>query len=103
MWDAIGILHGRGRRFPGTAFDKIAPQRFTAGNRAVMGVGKRKYRQEGNRLAARPAQPAANRNPIMTFIVSLFTTASMTNDGISRAERAAPIEPLRQRPICFQL
>ncbi len=82
---AMGIFHRRCRRFPGTAFDKVAPQRLTAGDQAVMAVGKRKHGQEGNRLLARSADTATNRNPVMLFIMSLFLAAAMTNDRILRA------------------
>ena len=61
---AIGVFD-RGRRvLPATALDEVAPQRLTAGDQAVMAVGKRKHRQEGNRLAARTADPRPNRDPL---------------------------------------
>jgi hypothetical protein len=100
---AIRIFDSRCRRFPGTAFDKIAPQRFTPGKQAVMGVRKRKNRQESNRLAARSTDPAPNLNPVMVFIMGLFATTPMTNDRISRADRAAAKDPFGHRPIRFQL
>ena len=79
---AIGIFHRRRRRFQGTAFDKVAAQRLTAGDQAVMGVGKRNPWQEGNRQVARSAETAPNRDPVMVFVMSLLLSAAMTNDGI---------------------
>jgi len=69
---AIGIFHRRSRRFQGTAFDKAATQRRTAGDQAVMRVRKRKHRQESNSPAAGPADSAPNRNPVMVFIMGLL-------------------------------
>jgi hypothetical protein len=102
---AIGIFHRRCRRFPGTAFDKVAPQRLTAGDQAVMAVGKRKDRQESNRLLARSADTAPNRDPIMVFVMSLLSAAAMTNDRILRANWTPANDNFcaSLRPICFQL
>jgi hypothetical protein len=101
----IGIFHRRRRRFQGTAFDKVAPQRFTAGDQAVMGVGKGKHGQEGNRLFARSANTAPNRDPVMVFVMRLLLPAAMTNDRILRANRAPANDSFRAslRPIGFQL
>ena len=79
---AIGIFYRRRRRFQGTAFDKVAPQRLTAGDQAVMGVRQRKHRQEGNRIFAGSADTAPNRDPVMVFVMSLLLPAAMPNDRI---------------------
>jgi hypothetical protein len=102
---AMGIFHRRCRRFPGTAFDKVAPQRLTAGDQAVMAVGKRKHGQEGNRLLARSADTATNRNPVMLFVMSLLLAAAMTNDRILRANWAPANDYFcaSLRPIGFPL
>jgi len=102
---AMGIFHRRCRRFPGTAFDKVAPQRLTTGDQAVMAVGNRKHGQEGNRLLARSADTATNRNPVMLFVMSLLLPAAMTNDRILRANRAPPNDYFCAsfRPIGIQL
>jgi hypothetical protein len=102
---AIGIFHRRRRRFQGTAFDKVAPQRLTAGDQAVMGVGQRKHRQEGNRMFARSADTAPNRDPVMVFVMSLLLPAAMPNDRILRANRTPANDYFRAslRPIGFQL
>jgi hypothetical protein len=85
---AMGIFYRRRRRFPGTALDKVAPQRLTAGDQAVMAVRKRKHGQEGNRLATRSADAAPNRDPVMVFVMSLLPPAAMTSDRILRANWA---------------
>ena len=102
---AIRIFHRWRRRFQGTAFDKVAPQRLTAGDQAVMGVGQRKHRQEGNCLFARSADTAPNRDPVMVFVMSLLLPAAMPNDRILRANGAPANDYFRAslRPIGFQL
>lgn len=101
----MGILHNRCRRFPGTTLDKIAPQRLTAGDQAVMAVRKRKHRQESNRLATTSADASPNYNPIMAFVMSLFAPTTMTDDRILQANWAATNDPFcsKLRPIGFQL
>ena len=85
---AIGIFDRGCRSFPATALQEVALQRLAAGDQAVMAVGRRKRRQEGERLAAAVAKTAANPDPIVVFIMSLFAPAPMTDDGILHANRA---------------
>ena len=85
---AIGILHRRCRRFPRTVLDKVAPQRFTAGDQAVMRIRERKPRQEGNRFAARSADTSPDFDPVVVFIMSLFAAATMANDRVQQTNRA---------------
>jgi hypothetical protein len=101
---AIRIFHRRRRRFPATAFHKVAPQCLTAGEQAVMRVGKRKHGQESNRLFASSADTAPNRYPVMVFVMSLLPPTAMTNDRILRAYRTAANDYFRAslRPIGFQ-
>jgi hypothetical protein len=102
---AIGIFdHGR-RGFPATPLYKIATQCLTACDQAVMAVGRREGRQEGERLAAPAAKAAANADPIMVFIMSLFAPAPMTDDRILHANRAAAQNDLCARlgPIGFEV
>lgn len=101
----IGIFHRRRRRFPGAALDKVAPQRRTAGDQAVVAIGKREGRQEGDGLAARCADAAPNRNPVVVFVMRLFAATTMTNDRILQANRAAANDYFSAslRPISFQL
>src|SRR5688572_25409738 len=53
-----------------------------------MAVGRRKRRQESEGLAAAVAKTAANPDPVVALIMSLFAPAPMTDDGILRANRA---------------
>jgi hypothetical protein len=70
-----------------------------------MAVGRRKGRQEGERLAATVADTAANPDPIVVLVVSLFAPASMTDDGILHANRALAHNAFRARigPIRFEV
>jgi hypothetical protein len=76
---SMGILYRRGRPFPTTSVYKISPERFTAGDQAVMGIRKRKRRQESNRFAARAAEAAANRNPVMVLVMRLLAPTAMAD------------------------
>lgn len=80
-------------------------QRLAASDEAVMAVGRRKRRQEGERLTAADAKTAANPDPIVVLIMSLFATAPMTDDGILLANRAVAHDDFRTRigPIRFEV
>jgi hypothetical protein len=101
----MGILHRRCGRLPGTVLDKVAPQRLTAGDQAVMRVRERKPRQEGDRLAARLADTSPDRNPVMIFIMSLLATPTMANDRVQQTNWALADEPFSAclRPIGWQV
>ena len=79
----LGILDRGRRSFPTITFHKVAPQRLATGDQAVVAIGQREGRQKGERLPAHIAVAAANRNPVMVFVVSLFAPAAMTDDGIA--------------------
>jgi hypothetical protein len=69
-----------------------------------MAVGKRKHRQEGNRLAARTADPTPNRDPVMLFVMSLFPSTTVPYHRISHANRTPAEDSFRRfGPIGFQL
>jgi len=101
----MGIFYRRRRRFPAAVLDKVASERLTASDQAVMGVGERKGRQEGNRLAASSADAAPNSNPVVVFIMGLFATTTMTDDLIPRANWAATKDCFGRgvRPIGYKL
>ena len=69
-----------------------------------MAVGRRKRRQEGEGFAAAVAKTAANSDPIVMLIMSLFAPAPMTDDGVLRANRAVAHNDFRARigPIRFE-
>jgi hypothetical protein len=85
----IGIFNRRCRRFPGTALYKVAPQRLTAGDQAVMRVGGREPWQESNRLPARSAHASPNLNPVLAFVMSLFAPAAVAHDRVDQTNRAS--------------
>ena len=98
------IFHRRCCFLPGAAFHKETPQRLTASDQAVMAVGKRKHRQEGNRLSARAADASAYRDPVMLFVMSLFPSTTMAHDRIPQANRTPANRSFsRFGPIGFQL
>ena len=80
---------GLGRRgFPVATLHKVAPQRLTAGDEAVVGIGWGERRQERERLAAQIAEAAPNGNPVMLFVMRLFAPAAMPDDRIAQTNRA---------------
>jgi len=85
----IGIFDGGRSSFPGTAFQKITPQSLAARDQAVMTVGRREQRQKGERFATPVTEAAANRNPIVVFIMRLLAPAAMADDGVLQANRAS--------------
>ena len=102
--NAMRIFHGWRRLLPGAAFYKETPQRRTAGDQAVMSVGKRKHRQEGNRLAARTTDPTPNRDPVVLFVMSLFSSTTVPHHRILHANRTPAWDPYRRfGPIGFEL
>ena len=78
---------------------------MAASDEAVMAVGRRKRRQEGEGLAAAVAKTAANPDPIVVLIMSLLAPAPMTDDGILHANRAVAHNGFRARigPIRFEV
>ena len=94
---AIRILDYRRRGFPAAAIYKIAAQSLAACNQAVMAVRRRQWRQEGKRLSAPTADTAANPDPVMVLIMSLFASATVTDDGILLADRASAQDDFRAR------
>lgn len=88
VWHTIGVFQSGSGIFPAAVFDKIAPQRLTASNQAVMCVRQREHGQEGDRDPAATALAASNCNPVMVFVVSLFSSQTMAHDRILQANWA---------------
>jgi hypothetical protein len=102
---AIGVFE-RGRRlFPGAVLLKTPPQRLAARQQAIVGVRKRKRRQEGESLPATGAPTATDPDPVVILVVRLLAPATVTDDGIAFANRASPQDELIALcgPIGFQL
>jgi hypothetical protein len=70
-------------------FHKVEPQCLTAGEQAVVSVGKRKRRQESKGGATTVTDAAPNLNPVMMQIVSLLTTPTVADDGVAIANRTS--------------
>ena len=70
-----------------------------------MAVGRREGRQERKRLMAPVAEAAANPDPIVVFIMRLFATVAVTNDGVLQTKRAAAQADFRPclGPIRFEV
>lgn len=70
-----------------------------------MAVGRREWRQESERLSTLIAETAANPNPIMVCIVSLFAPTTVTHDRILLTNRAPAQNDIRARlgPIGFEV
>ena len=100
-----GSLSDGRRGFPGKALHEVALQRLAAGDQAVVAVGRRERRQEGECLPAPVAQAAANPDPVMVLIVRLFAAAAMTDDGVLQTDRALAQDDLRAGfgPIGFEV
>ena len=91
---AIGVLE-RGRRlFPGAVLHKVSPERLTAGQQAVVGVGERERGKEGEGLSATRAKAASDPNPVVMFIVRLLAAPPVADDRIAFTNRASPQDEL---------
>jgi hypothetical protein len=97
----IGIFDRWCGCFPGTAIDKVAPQRFTASDKAVVSVRKREHGQEGNRLTANTAETPPNSDPVVVLVMGLFPPTAMTYDRFASTNRAPAKDPFCSglRPI----
>ena len=78
---------------------------MTASQQAVVRVRERKQGKEGEGLLATVAKATPDSNPVVMFIVRLLTAASVTDDGITFANRASPQDGLVavSGPVAFQL
>jgi hypothetical protein len=82
---AIRIFdRGRGS-FPVVTFQKVPSQRLATSDQAVVAIRRRERRQEGERLLTPIAKATADGNPVMIFVVGLFTATAMTDDRVAQA------------------
>ena len=102
---AIGISDRGRRSFPATPLDEIAAQRLAARDQAVVAIRRRERRQEGECLPTEITQAAANADPIVVLIMSLFAPAPVSDDGILHANRAVARNGFRAYlgPIGFEV
>lgn len=86
-------------------FREIPSQRLAAGDQAVVAIRWRERRQEGERLFTPIAKAAADRNPVMIFVVVLFTTTAMADGRVAQANGtlAQDWSSISLDPIGFQI
>jgi hypothetical protein len=85
---ATRVPDPRSRVFPTTTaltsrFPSLLPAQKT-----VLAVGRRPGGQDGEGPSARPAQTAADEDPVVGFIVGLFAPLAMADDGMLATFRA---------------
>ena len=102
---AVWVFERRHGPFPGVVLLKAPPQCLATSQYAVMGVRKRKPRQEGEGLPATGAAAAADANPVVMLVVCLLAAAAVTDDRIVLANGALPQNGVGTAggPIRFQL
>ena len=102
---AVRVFESRRGLFPRVVLHKAPPQCLATSQHAVMGVRKRKPRQEGEGLPATGAAAAADANPVVMLVVCLLAAASMTDDRIVLTNGALPQNGpgTTGGPIGFQL
>ena len=102
---AVRVFETRRGLFPRVVLHKAPPQCLATSQNAVMGVRKRKPRQEGEGLTATGAAAAADANPVVMFVVCLLAAVSMADDRILFTNGALPQNSFGTAggPIGFQL
>jgi len=105
MEHPIGILKSGSGIFPREALDKMQAQCFTARQEAVMRIREGEGGKEGKGLFTDLTLTAADPNPVMILIVSLFATATVADDRVTVANRAMSQDELGAdgSPIRFEL
>ena len=70
-----------------------------------MTIGRRQKGKKREGLSAKLADAATNPDPVVMFIMGLFVTSAMANDGIARTFRTLPGNVLRARssPVFFRV
>ena len=89
IWNPIRILQSSRSVFPRAVLYKPVLEGLSASQQAVMGIGKRKQREESKRPATKLAKPPPDPNPVVVFVVRLLATATVTDDGIEFTNRAS--------------
>ena len=102
---AVGVLERRRCLLPRTMLHQAPPQCMTARQQTVMGVRKRKQREEGEGLPATVAATAANPDPVVVCIVRLLAATSVADDQVASTNRASPQDGFGavRRPIGLEL
>ena len=102
---AIRVFECRRGFFPGAVFHRTPPQCLTASQHTVMGIRKRKQREEGEGLPATAAATPPNPDPVVVCIVRLLVATSVADDQVASTTRASPQDDSGavRRPIGFEL
>jgi hypothetical protein len=84
---------------------QTSPQRLAASQQAVVGIRQRELGKQGEGLSTALAKAASDPNPVVMFIVRLLAPTTVTDDGITFANRTSPQQDLLAiaRPIGFDL
>ena len=85
----VGIEDGGRCGFQRAVFHKVEPQCLTASQQAVVCVGERKRRQEGEGGATTITNAAPDLNPVMMLIMSLLAPTAVANDRVAITNRAS--------------
>jgi hypothetical protein len=92
----------RQRAFPRTMLQKVSSQRLAARDQTVLGVWQGENGKEREGCLAPRAQAAANPNPVVTLVMSLFAPSAMADDRIARTLRTEANDPTTstsRRPV----
>jgi hypothetical protein len=101
----IGVFQRRRRLFPRAVLHKVPAERLRAGQQAVVGIREREQGKQSEALPATRAKAASDPNPVVMFIVRLLAPTTVTDDGITFANRASPQHDLVavSSPVGFEL
>ena len=95
--DSIRIFHQRCRHLQRVVLAEIALQSVAPCDQAVVAVGWRQGRQKREGFSTKSAEAPTNPNPIVRFVMRLFTAASMAHDRIAPA-----IRTLSSKVLCAE-
>ena len=90
IWRSIGIFGLRRALFPTAAAYALGFPRLPPATDAVVTAGRRPDGQDRESLPAWRTSAAANPSPVAILIVCLFSSDSMTDDGLVVAKRTPP-------------
>jgi len=77
----------------------MAPRSLTTGDQTVVCVRRRKRRQKGECLPAQVADAAPNSDPIVRVVVSLFASAAVADNRVTKTNGTAPQKICAGSPI----
>ena len=101
----IGIFDQRRRHVQGAVLAKIKLKCLAPCDQAVMTIGWRQKGKKREGLSAKLADAATNPDPVVMFVMGLFVSSAMADDGIVRTLRTLPGNILRalRSPVLFRV